>query len=91
MLKILNLTANQALDSLGYENTFWNNFYYNKLLLQTKIGRNIDADGGKEYINKLFSYLSISLFIFLPIFTLFLMLLYIRRNFSLYGAFGICI
>lgn len=75
-------TVKQALDSLGYKNTFWNNFYYKEIITSNKNWEKYSADGGKEYINKLFSYLSISLFVFLPIFTLFLMLLYIRRNFS---------
>ena len=76
------LTANQALDSLGYENTFWNNFYYQEVITVNKNWEKSKSDGGKEYVNKLFSYLSISLFIFLPIFTLFLMLLYIRRKYT---------
>ena len=39
-------------------------------------------DGGKEYVNKFFSYLSISLFVFLPIFTFFLMFLYFRGKYT---------
>ena len=41
-----------------------------------------NPDGGKAYFKKLTSYISISLFIFLPIFTLFLKLIYIRRKYT---------
>ena len=76
------LNAPKAVNSLGYENTFWNNFYYQEIININKNLKRIKEDGFKQYVNKIFSYLSISLFIFLPIFTLFLMLLYLRRKFS---------
>jgi len=76
------LTAKQALDSLGYENTFWNQFYYQQTINALKNWEKSKSDGGKAYINKVFSYISISLFVFLPIFTFFLMLLYVRQNFT---------
>lgn len=79
-----NPTSNavQLLDSLGYEKTFWNTFYCQQVINSNKNLKQIKEDGGKQYVNKVFSYLSISLFVFLPIFTLFLMLLYLRRKFS---------
>ncbi len=72
----------QALDSLGYQKTFWNKFNYMQITKGIANIKQIRSDGGKRYINKLTSYISISLFIFLPIFTLFLTLLFIRRKFT---------
>jgi hypothetical protein len=75
-------TNEQMLDSLGLEKTFWNKFYSQQAI---SMGKNYDAfkeDGGKAYFKKLTSYISISLFIFLPIFTLFLKLIYIRRKYT---------
>jgi hypothetical protein len=74
--------SKDALTNLGYPITFWNTFEYDLVI---KSYSNIDQmknDGGKSYLKNLFSTISISLFIFLPIFTLFLMLLYIRRNYT---------
>lgn len=71
-----------ALQNLGYPITFWNTFYYDLFIKFYKNFDQMKEDGGKSYLNKLFSTLSISLFVFLPIFTLFLMLLYIRRNYT---------
>lgn len=71
-----------ALDSLNYEPNFWNKFYYQ----QIRIGyQNIDQfvkDKGESFYKKLTSHVSIALFVFLPIFTLFLRFLYIRRKFT---------
>jgi hypothetical protein len=75
-------TNEQMLDSLGFKNTFWNRFYSQQANSMHKNYTTLQEDGGKEYFKKLTSYISISLFIFLPIFTLFLKLLYIRRNYS---------
>jgi hypothetical protein len=72
----------QALDSLGYQKTFWNKFYYQQIVKGIANIEQIRSDGGERYINKLTSYISISLFIFLPVFTLFLKLLFIRRRFT---------
>lgn len=72
----------QALDSLGYEKTFWNTFYYQQVINSNQNLEQIKRDGGKGYIKTLTSYISISLFIFLPIFTLFLKVLYFRRKFT---------
>lgn len=76
-------TNEQALDSLGYQKTFWNTFYYQQF---KKVDANIaqlDTDEGvKNLINKFTSYISISLFIFLPVFTLFLKWLCFRKKFT---------
>jgi len=75
-------TNEQALDELGYPTTFWNTFYYQQIITIYKNIEQLKSDGGKSYIKTLTSYISISLFVFLPIFTMFLKLLYIRRNYS---------
>jgi Protein of unknown function (DUF3667) len=74
--------SEQAIDSLGYKKTFWNTFYYQQVINIAKKINQIESDGGKSYIKTLTSYISISLFIFLPVFTMFLKLLYIRRKFT---------
>jgi hypothetical protein len=75
-------TYQQGLDSLGYKKTFWNIFYYQQIINLSNGVSQIKTDGGKNYFKKLFSFISISLFIFLPVFTLFLMLLYMRHKFT---------
>lgn len=68
----------QALDTLGYENTFWNRFYYDKAR-DTKI---MFDDKGESFNKKIFSGLSIAIFLSLPIFAWFLKLFYIRRKYT---------
>jgi len=73
------LQADVALDSLKQPHTFWNRFYYSKTIEGFKMAR---GDHGKSLTKKIISNLSIALFIFLPLFTLFLKLFYIRRSFN---------
>ena len=68
----------QALDTLGYENTFWNRFYYDKTATVNKIRE----DKGEGISSKIISGLSITIFLFLPVFAIFLKLLYIRRKYT---------
>lgn len=68
----------QALDSLGYKNNFWNRFYYDRTLKT----HDIINDGTDELNQKIFSGLSLAVFIFLPIFALFLKFIYIRRKYT---------
>lgn len=68
----------QALDTLGYENTFWNQFYYDKAASVNKI----IEDKGEGISSKIISGLSITIFLFLPVFAVFLKLLYIRRKYT---------
>lgn len=75
-------TSETALDSLGYKKNFWNKFHYEQVKNTYSNFEQIESDGGKSYIKKLTSAISISLFVFLPIFTLFLMLIYYRRKFT---------
>lgn len=76
-------TNEQALDSLGYQKKFWNTFYYQQVKkAEANIAQLNTEEGVKHLIKKFTSYISISLFIFLPVFTLFLKLLYIRKKFT---------
>lgn len=72
----------EALKNLGYKASFWNTFYYDHIKSSYTNYNQIQTDGGKRFIKKLTSQISISLFIFLPVFTMFLMLLYFRRNYT---------
>lgn len=69
-----------ALDSLGYPQTFWNEFSFEQLVKATQNVEQIKDDGGSGYLKTAISYLSISLFIFLPLFTLFFKFLYYRKH-----------
>lgn len=75
-----NLTTEQALDTLNLKPTFWNTFYYEQVIKTNKNIAKIREDGGKDFLEKLLSYIPISLFVFLPLFTLFLKLIYIRKK-----------
>ncbi len=66
----------QALDDLGYKKTRWNIFYYKKAKDFNKF--KTDADFRNSYLDNIISKISIALFFMLPLFTLFLSLLYIR-------------
>jgi hypothetical protein len=69
-----------ALDSINQEKTFANRFMYNRAKM---INSFVDEKESQEqFINQLLSYGSIALFIFLPFFTLFLKLFYIRGTFT---------
>ena len=76
------LSKEQALDSLGYKKQFWNLFYYQQVTTIHHNATQFLQDKGKSYGKTLLSYISISLFIFLPVFTLFLKLIYMRRPYS---------
>ena len=68
-----------ALDSLGYDKNFTNRFLYTRAKAANSM---VKKDNREKYVGDLLSYGSISLFIFLPIFTLFLKLFYIRKKFT---------
>ncbi|NVK53877.1 MAG: DUF3667 domain-containing protein [Flavobacteriaceae bacterium] len=69
-----------ALDSLKVEKTFWNRFSYSRIQLMHDIFN--DNEKQKELNKQMVSYLSIALFVLLPLFTLFLKFFYIRRKFT---------
>jgi len=70
------IAIDQALDDLGYEKTRWNIFYYKKAQDINKLKR--DVDFKEQYIDSVISKISLALFFLLPVFTLFISLLYIR-------------
>jgi len=67
-----------ALDSLNYKKTRWNIFYYKKAQDFNKFKE--DSNFRKSYLDSVISKISVALFFMLPIFTLFLSLLYIRHK-----------
>jgi len=74
------ISARQALDSLGYKKNFSNTFWYQRTqdfdkLLNEKSFR-------KTYFNAVVSKISIALFFLLPIFALFFSLIYIRHPYK---------
>ncbi|MEO9571256.1 MAG: hypothetical protein ABJH82_13645 [Polaribacter sp.] len=68
-----------ALDSLNYDKNFTNRFLYTRAKAANSLVKKENRD---KFVGELISYASISLFIFLPIFTLFLKLFYIRRKYT---------
>ena len=74
------LSIDFALDSLKQQKNFKNRFLYQKSKTINELSNNKDATD--RFVKEALSYSSISLFIFLPIFTLFLKLLYIRRKYT---------
>ena len=80
--KNTNQKSKIAVKNLGYKTTFWNTLYYDYIKNIYSNFNQIKNDDGKHFVNKLTSHISISLFVFLPLFTIFLMLLYLRRNFT---------
>lgn len=76
-------TNEQALDSLGYQKTFWNTFYYQQVKKAEANMAQLNTESGvKNLIKKFTSYISISLFVFLPVFTLFLKWLCFRKKYT---------
>lgn len=72
------ISVDNALDSLKQEKTFVNRFLYDRA---KTIHRLIEEENSQQqFKNLILSYSSISLFVLLPIFTLFLKLLYIRKK-----------
>ncbi len=78
--KFPTIETDSALDSLNAEHTFFNRFMYTRLKAFNKIFES--SENQKEFSKQLISYISISLFIFLPLFTLFLKFFYARRKFT---------
>ncbi|MDB2385400.1 DUF3667 domain-containing protein [Polaribacter sp.] len=72
------VSTDDALDSLNYEKTLSNRFLFSRAKTIDVI--NNDRNTQKQFFNQALSYGSVGLFIFLPVFTLFLMLLYIRKK-----------
>jgi len=73
-------TTNAALDSLNYPIDFENRFLYERSKTIRQVFK--DKNSTDKFFSQALSYGSISLFIFLPFFTLFLRLFYIRRKYT---------
>ena len=67
-----------ALDSLEVPHSFYNRFIFNRVLVIEKL--NSDGDKFSKIGQEFMSYLSISMFILLPLFTLSLSFFYMRRR-----------
>lgn len=72
-------SINDALDSLNYPKTFFNKFVYDRIVTFGNFNQEKDF---KELANKGISYISISLFVLLPIFAFALKFFYMRRKFT---------
>ena len=68
----------EALDSLGMKKTFWNRFLFDR----AKVVKNFtkDKEARQEFFSQALSAGSIALFIFLPLFTIFLKLVHMRSR-----------
>ena len=78
--KYPNSKIDTALDSLHQEKTFFNRFMYSRAQIMSSV---VDKKEAREqFFSQLLSYGSVALFVFLPFFTLFLRLFYVRRKFN---------
>lgn len=73
-------TPSEALDSLNIEQTFANRFWYSRAGFMNKMLS--DKEASTNFYKQMLSYASVALFVLLPLFTLFLKLIYIRRKFT---------
>jgi hypothetical protein len=73
-------TIDVALDSLGYDKNFTNRFIYTRAKTVNSFTKS--KESRDQFFNLLLSSGSIALFILLPIFTLFLKLFYIRKEYT---------
>lgn len=69
-----------ALDSLGYDKNFLNRFLFTRAKTMDSFSKS--AETREQVLSNFLSYASVSLFILLPFFTLFLKFFYIRRSFT---------
>ncbi|WP_243456847.1 hypothetical protein [Polaribacter batillariae] len=77
--KYPNSNIDVALDSLGYDKNFTNRFLYTRVVTLNSLTKKDNRD---HFFSQLLSYGSVALFVFLPFFTLFLKLFYIRRKYT---------
>jgi hypothetical protein len=75
------VAMDKALENLGFEKSFWNRFLYVRAKKLNSFITNTSEEN-KKLTKELISYASVSIFIFLPIFTLFLRFVYIRRKYT---------
>jgi len=72
--------TSEALKKLGFEVSYWNGFLFNKS--KEWADALDDEDYYKQILERVLSRISVALFFLLPIFTLIVSLLYIRRKFN---------
>ncbi|QMU65697.1 MAG: DUF3667 domain-containing protein [Flavobacteriaceae bacterium] len=75
------VSIDSALTSLGAQKTFFNRFLYTRAGKVNSFLKNTSEENNKLR-KEIISYASVSIFIFLPFFTLFLRFIYIRRKFT---------
>ena len=73
-------STQDALSDLGYEKNYWNVFSYSKAKEWNKAFE--DPDYLRSLLDRFLSRVSVALFFLLPIFTLIVSLLYIRRKYN---------
>ena len=76
--KYPNSKIDVALDSLAYAKNFTNRFLYTRATAMYSFATS--ENSSEKYLSELLSYGSVSLFVFLPFFTLFLRFFYLRRK-----------
>lgn len=74
------LSIDEALDSLQYQKTSLNRFLYDRAKTANNIAK--EKNGWQKFLKNNISNVSVSLFVLLPIFALFLKLFYIRRKYT---------
>lgn len=74
------VSIDAALDSLQVKRNFSNRFWYSRAKVFNSIF--LDRDEAKKFFRQVLSYSSIALFILLPLFTLFLKFIYIRKKYT---------
>ncbi len=72
------MSTSKALDQLGVEKSFSNQFWYSRTAVINSLFTSKDA--GSKFKQQLYSYISIALFVLLPLFAVFLKLLYLRKK-----------
>ena len=76
------ILTQKALDTMGYSSGKMNLFMYRQLRNANKNIKQMEAGNMKDFLTNLKSRIPFTLFVFLPIFTLFLSLIYFRRSFT---------
>ncbi|CAM1358766.1 conserved membrane hypothetical protein [Tenacibaculum sediminilitoris] len=74
------LPIDAALDSLNVKKNFSNRFWYSRAKVFNSVF--LSRDETKKFFRQILSYASIALFILLPLFTLFLKLIYVRKKYT---------
>ena len=74
-------STSEALESLEYEKNYWNVFLYSKSADWNEAVEDPE-NYGTEFIDRILSRVSVALFFLLPLFTLIVSLLYLRRKFN---------